>query len=405
MRFSDLLEEALRSILANKLRSGLTILGIVIGITAVISMLSIGEGAKKQLVESFESLGSNNLMIIPGAIQPGRGIVSTGRGSAQTLKNDDIDVIKNIPGILAISPEVQRRFQIVSQEGKNTNTLVLGVNPEYQIVRNVNVESGSFIKESDVRSLAKVAVLGSTVAQDLFENEDPIGKIIRINKIPFKVIGVLEPKGSLGYINFDDLIIVPLSTMQKVLVGENYLSMIVVKTESKEVIERVKEEVSIALINKHHVDPQNPDFSIITPQEFLDTFNSLINTMTIFLASIAAISLVVGGIGIMNMMLTSVTERIKEIGLRKAIGAKKREILLQFLFESILLTLIGGFFGIIFGFLLSLVVAKVANISSYVSLYSIVLAFGFSTLVGLVFGYWPAKRAANLEPIEALRYE
>jgi len=402
MSFYDLLKEAFRSLLSNKLRSGLTILGIIIGITAVIAMLSIGEGAKKQLAQNVENLGSNQLNVLPGFIQPGRGIVSAGRGTAQSLKMRDVEVIKKIDGVKAVSPEISRRFQVVSSLGKNTNILVIGVTPEYLIVRNSKIEKGSFFKEND---LNRFAVLGPTAAEDLFGEEDPVGKTIKINKVNFKVIGVLEAKGNVGFINADELILVPLVVMQKILTGSEYLSLIAVQAESSEIVENLKEEITQALLKERKISPENQDFSVIAAQQFLNTFNSLINTMTIFLASIAAISLIVGGIGIMNMMLTSVTERIKEIGLRKAIGAKKREILLQFLIESIVLTLIGGIFGIILGSLISIGVSKFANITSEVSLFSIFLSLTFSTLVGIIFGYWPAKRAANLDPIVALRYE
>jgi len=402
MSFYDLLKEALRSIIANKLRSGLTILGIVIGITAVIAMLSIGEGAKRQIAQSVESLGSNMLTVFPGIVQPGRGIVSAGRGTAQSLKMRDVEVIKKIEGVKAVSPEISRRFQIVSSVGKNTNSLVLGVTLEYLNIRNAKIQSGRFFQEND---LNRVAVLGPTVAEDLFGSEDPIGKIIRINKVNFKVIGVLEPKGSAGFMNPDEVVLVPLLVMQKILTGSEYLSQIAVQAENSNLIDSLKEEIKQVLLKEHKITDNNPDFSVIASQEFLNTFNSLINTMTIFLASIAAISLIVGGIGIMNMMLTSVTERTREIGLRKAIGAKKREILIQFLIESVILTLIGGILGIILGSLISIAVSKFANITSQVSLYSIFLSLTFSSLVGIIFGYWPAKRAAELDPIVALRYE
>jgi len=402
MSFYDLLKEALKSIAVNKLRSGLTVLGIIIGITAVISMLSIGEGAKRQLAQSIESLGSNQLTIFPGVVQPGRGIVSSGRGAAQSLKMRDVEIVRKIEGVKEVSPEISRRFQIVSPGGKNISSLVLGVTPDYLKVRNAKVKEGIFFQKND---LNKVAILGPTVAQDLFGEENPVGKNIKINKIRFKVIGILEERGNVGFFNLDDLILVPISVMQKTLADTEYLSQITVQAESSEVVESLKEEITQVLIKEHKVPANNPDFSVVSSQQFLNTFNALINTMTIFLSSIAAISLIVGGIGIMNMMLTSVTERIKEIGLRKSIGAKKREILFQFLIESIVLTLIGGIFGIILGILLSVGVSKFANITSEISLYSIFLSITFSTLVGIIFGFLPAKKAADLNPIEALRYE
>jgi putative ABC transport system permease protein len=402
MSVGDLLKEAFGSIMSNKLRSGLTILGIVIGITAVIAMLSIGEGAKRQLSQSIENLGSNMLTVFPGIVQPGRGIVSSGRGTAQSLKMRDVEVIRRIDGVKAISPEISRRFQVVSSAGKNTNSLILGVVPEYLMVRNTRIQSGSFFQDND---LNRLAVLGPTVAQDLFGQEDPIGKTIKINKVNFRIVGVLEAKGSAGFMNPDEVILIPLVVMQKILTGSEYFSQISVQAESSELVDVLKEEINKALLREHKVSVDNPDFSVIASQEFLNTFNALINTMTIFLASIAAISLIVGGIGIMNMMLTSVTERIKEIGLRKAIGAKKKEILMQFLIESVILTLLGGILGIGLGSLISIGVSKFANITSQVSLYSIVLALTFSSLVGIIFGYWPAKRAADLDPIVALRYE
>ncbi|MGB9598542.1 MAG: ABC transporter permease, partial [Minisyncoccales bacterium] len=262
----------------------------------------------------------------------------------------------------------------------------------------------SFISETQNRSLAKVAVLGSQIAQDLFGDEDPIGKTIRINKINFYIIGVANPRGGLG-VNFDDVVYVPLSTMQKVLAGVDYLSSLAVKVQSKDLIPQVRDEIIYALAVKHRVDPQSPDFTIVSQQDILGTLNQVINTFTIFLASVAGISLLVGGIGIMNMMLTAVTERTREIGLRKAIGAKERDISLQFLVESVTLTFIGGIIGILLGGAISILISKIAGITTTVSLFSIMLSFGVSALVGIVFGYYPARRASKLNPIEALRYE
>ncbi|MCX7589340.1 MAG: ABC transporter permease [Patescibacteria group bacterium] len=405
MKFKDLFSEIFISLLANKVRSGLTILGIVIGIASVIAMVSIGQGASNQITKSIEGLGSNLLNIIPGTLRPGVGIVSSGRGSAQTLKNDDVEVIEKIDGVYRVSPEVSRRFQIIGINGKNTNSTVFGVTENYPIVRNLNISSGVFISESQNRSLARVAVLGPQAAYDLFGDEDPIGKVIKINKINFLVIGVAAPRGSVGFVNYDDIIYVPLLTMQKVLAGIDYLTVMAVKVESKDLINQVRDDIIYNLSIKHRVDPQNPDFTIASQEDILGTLNQVIATFTIFLASIAGISLLVGGIGIMNMMLTSVTERTREIGLRKAIGAKERDISLQFLAESVVLTLIGGIIGIILGSLIAISISYFAGISTSVSLFSIILAFGVSTIIGIIFGYYPARRASKLNPIEALRYE
>ena len=405
MKLQDLLQETYTALSANKARSGLTILGIVIGIGSVIAMVSIGQGAAGQIQSSIEGLGSNLLIVMPGIIQPGRGIVSSGRGSAQTLVNDDIEVLRQISGVAYISPEVQRRFQIVAT-GNNTNSTIIGVSPEYAMVRNVSVADGSFITEANLRSMGRVAVLGPTVAQDLFgEGNDPVGKTIRINRVNFKVIGVLQSKGSAGFFNPDDTVFVPLSAMQKILTGEDSLSTIAISVESKNLMPQVQEEATALLIAKHRVDPQNPDFSIVSQADILGTLTQVTDTFTIFLAAVAGISLIVGGIGIMNMMLTTVTERTREIVLRKAIGAKKKDISMQFLAEAVMLTFLGGVAGVALGWIISMLVASFAGIATQVSLQSVILAFGVSATIGIVFGYYPARRAASLNPIEALRYE
>lgn len=405
MKIQDILQETYTALSANKARSGLTILGIVIGIGSVIAMVSIGQGAAGQIQSSIEGLGSNLLTVMPGFIQPGRGIVSSGRGSAQTLKNEDIEVLRQISGTAYISPEVQRRFQIVAF-GNNTNSTIVGVEPDYAQVRNISPSAGSFITDSQVRSMGRVAVLGPTVAQDLFgEGNDPIGKTIRINRVNFKVIGVLQSKGSAGFFNPDDTVFVPLTTMQKILVGDDFLSTIAISVQSKDLMPQVQEEAIAALIAKHRVDPQSPDFSIVSQADILGTLTQVTDTFTIFLAAVAGISLIVGGIGIMNMMLTTVTERTREIGLRKSIGAKKKDISMQFLAEAVMLTFLGGGVGVALGWILSILVSSFAGIATSVSFSTILLAFGVSAAIGIIFGYYPARRAASLNPIEALRYE
>ncbi|MEI7709321.1 MAG: ABC transporter permease [bacterium] len=402
MKIKDILNETYTSLSANKARSGLTMLGIVIGIASVIAMISIGNGAKSSIQSSIEGLGSNLLTILPGVVQPGRGIVSSGRGSAQTLKNTDIDVVKGIDGIANVSPEVSRRFQIVAG-GNNTNTTVTGSTSTYLNVHNLTLSEGNFISDANDRSIGRQAILGATVANDLFPNEDALGKTIRINKINFNVVGVLTPKGGASFSGPDDMIFVPLSTMQKILSGVDYLSTITVSVTDKNNMAEVKDLATTALLDSHRVT--EADFSIISQEDILGTLSTVIDTFTIFLAAIASISLLVGGIGIMNMMLTTVTERTKEIGLRKAIGATRSDINVQFLSEAVMLTFIGGMVGIGLGWLISFVVTSTGIVATQVNLSSVLLAFGVSTAIGIIFGYYPARRAAKLNPIDALRYE
>ncbi|MCX6760008.1 MAG: ABC transporter permease [Candidatus Nealsonbacteria bacterium] len=405
MILSDLFKETYISLSANKARSGLTILGIVIGIASVIAMISIGQGAQSSIQSNIQGLGSNLLTVSPGFSQQNRGSVSSGRGSAETLKNTDVEAIKKINGVANISPEFQRRFQIVSPLGNNTNSTVVGITPDYLTVRNINIDNGSFITENQNQSMNRVAVLGSTTATDLFGDNSSIGKEIRINGSNFKVIGILQSKGGSGFFNQDDTVLIPLLTMQKILSGADYLTSIAVSVQNKDEMPQVQAEITDALAIKHKVDVLNPDFSVISQADILGALTQVTNTFTIFLASVAGISLIVGGIGIMNMMLTTVNERTREIGLRKAIGAKKRDINLQFLIEAVMLTFFGGIIGVILGWTVSILISKIAGITTQVSLSSILMAFGVSAAIGIIFGYYPARRASSLNPIEALRYE
>ncbi|KKS04068.1 MAG: ABC transporter, permease protein [Candidatus Nomurabacteria bacterium GW2011_GWA2_41_25] len=402
MKAIDIAQETYSSLSSNKARSGLTMLGIIIGIASVIAMVSIGNGAKASIQSSIEGLGSNLLVILPGVVQPGRGIVSSGRGTAQTLENEDIDIIKALDGVAAVSPEVSRRFQVVAT-GNNTNTTITGATPDYMNVHNIALANGNFISEANERSIGRQAVLGATVAIDLFGNEDPLGKTIRINKVNFNVIGVLTAKGGAGFSGPDDMVFVPLSTMQKILSGVDYLSTLAVSVTDKNQMAEVKDLATNALLDKHRV--AEADFSIISQEDILGTLTTVIDTFTLFLAAIASISLLVGGIGIMNMMLTTVTERTREIGLRKAIGAKRKDINLQFLSEAVMLTFIGGFLGIVLGWLICFAVTSTGIVRTQVSFSSVLLAFGVSAGIGIIFGYYPARQAAMLNPIDALRYE
>ncbi len=406
MTFRDLIQETYAALSANKVRTGLTMLGIIIGIASVISMVSIGEGAKKVIEGSIQGLGSNLLTILPGVVQPGRGIVSSGRGSAQTLTNADAEALRDIEGVATVSPELSRRFQITAPStGYNTNSTIIGAFPEYATARNLVVNGGSFFSAAHLRGLGRVAVIGPTAAEDLFGDEDPIGQSIRINRMNFTVIGTLAKKGSAGFFNPDDAVFVPLSTMQKLLAGDDHLSTIAINVSEKDMMTSVQQEVTALLAERHRVDITSPDFSVISQAEILGTLTQVTTIFTLFLASIASISLLVGGIGIMNMMLTTVTERTREIGLRKAIGATRRDINLQFLAEAVMLTFSGGFIGVVIGWLVAFGVTQTGLVETHVSLFSVLLAFGVSGAIGIIFGYYPARRASQLNPIEALRYE
>ena len=406
MNFNDLLQEIRSAITANKVRSGLTILGIVIGIASVISMIAIGQGAQNSIQASIESMGSNLLIVRSGA--QSYGMISGGRGSAQTLTLEDVEYLEtNATFAETVAPEISGRYQITAK-GTNTNTSIYGVTPEYSGVRNIKVMEGSFITDQNIRSASKVAVIGPIARDDLFgENAtNVIGQKIRVNSIQFTVIGVTVEKGGSGFGSQDDIIYIPLTTSQRFLTGNSYVGTINVKAKDADSMDFLNQELSALLLARHNIrDPQLADFSIMNQADIIDTASSIAETFTILLGAVAGISLLVGGIGIMNMMLTSVTERTREIGLRKAIGAKRVDINNQFLLEAVVLTLIGGIVGITLGWITSLVIGGVAGMETSVSLFSVVLAFGVSTLIGIVFGYYPAKQAAKLNPIQALRYE
>ncbi len=415
MKTADLVIETYTALHANRVRSSLTILGIVIGISSVIALVSIGQGASSSIQSRIQSLGSNLLLITPGA-QRGQGFqVSVGRGTARTLTQDDANaILASVQNVQGIAGEVSGRYQVTAK-GTNTNTTVDGVTGSYPTIRNVSIEQGSFFNDAQNAQLSKVAVLGPTAAGDLFGTDDTqpdglatgiIGQTIRIKGLEFKVIGVTVAKGGSGFASPDDMIYIPSMSAERFLSGNQYLTSIDVEAATADAMTQVQDDATSLLLDRHHVsDPTQADFSVLNQADILASASSITGTLTLLLGAIAGISLLVGGIGIMNMMLTTVTERTREIGLRKAIGAKRADISLQFLAEAVSLTVIGGVIGIMLGVGISLAVNLSGVVSTTISFGAIALAFGVSAGIGIVFGYYPARRAANLNPIDALRYE
>ena len=408
MTTKDIFHETISALTANKVRTSLTMLGIIIGISSVIVMVSIGQGAQGSIQSSIQALGSNLLIISPGA-QRGPGYqVSTGRGTSHTLTPADATAIsQEISNIAEVSPEVSGRYQIAAK-GTNSNTSVTGATPTYALVHNVQVNDGSFLTDADIKSMAKVAVIGPTTATDLFgDGVEAVGQIIRIKGIQFTVVGVTVSKGTTGFNNQDDAIYIPLPDAQLFLIGDtSYVSNISVSAVSADVMTQVQNDITSLLLTRHKIsDPTAADFNVLNQASIVSAASSVTGTFTILLGAVAGISLVVGGIGIMNMMLTTVTERTREIGLRKAIGAKRRDISTQFLTEAVALTVVGGTIGVILGWLIAFGITYFGVLQASISTSSVLLAFGVSAAIGIIFGYYPARRAASLNPIEALRYE
>ncbi len=410
MSIKETVRVALTSLSANKMRSGLTMLGIIIGVMAVIAMLSIGEGAQAAITNQITSIGTNLLYIRPGATQQGG--VRTAVGSASTLTMEDGTALAGVPNIVAVAPEVDS-FAQVAYLGNNDNARVLGVTPDYLNVMNVTVADGDFVSAANVTARSADVVLGAQIAQDLFNGAEPVGQSVRINGQTFRVVGVMQAKGGTGALNADTQIFVPITTAISRLSragqfqGGNSVSVLNVKITDPSVQNDVIQNISQILDQRHHV--AQDDFSIQSQQDILNTANQVTGILTLFLGGVAAISLIVGGIGIMNIELVSVTERTREIGIRKAIGAHKRDILAQFLTEAMFLSLSGGLIGVGFGALIAHIVSGVqlgtSTLNTVVAPSSVLLAVLFSAGVGLFFGSYPANRAASLRPIEALRYE
>lgn len=405
MRFIEILRIAFDALLRNKMRSLLTMLGIIIGVGAVIAMVAIGQGAQVQVEAQISSLGSNILLVFPGTTT--RGGVMAGAGTGSTITEEDGQAVKEqCPAVAYVSPLLRSGAQVV-YANLNWGTVIQGGAVDFFSIRDFRLQSGDYFTEQDVRAATKVCLLGKTVIDQLFESADPVGQTVRIRNIPFRVIGTLQPKGqnAMGQ-DQDDIIIIPYTTLQKRLMGHTRSWGFIVSAVSKAQISTAQQQITDLLRVRHKLGPMDDnDFTIRTQTEIADAQSATANIMTILLASIASISLLVGGIGIMNIMLVSVTERTREIGIRMSIGARKRDILTQFLMEAIVMSLLGGLIGIAFGIGGSSLVSKFAGWPTFVTANSIFLAVFFSMAVGVFFGYYPARKASGLNPIDALRYE
>jgi putative ABC transport system permease protein len=407
MNYTNLTKISLNAIRRNKIRAFLTMLGIIIGVASVITMLAIGQGSKKSIQGQVSSMGTNMLTIMPGAQQ--RGGIMMGNSNSQALKVTDLDAIKkNCPSVMYISPEVRSSGQVISG---NTNALttIYGVNEDYLKIRKIDVKEGRMFTQTEINGSAKVCLLGKTVIKNLFGSEtfNPIGQTIRFKSIPVKVIGVLSEKGQSTFgQDQDDLILAPYSTVQKRILAITHLQSIYTSAVSEDKSPQASAEIEDALRTSHKLKPgEDSDFNVRSQEELIKTFSSISDMLTILLGAIASISLLVGGIGIMNIMYVSVTERIREIGLRMAIGGRGIDILMQFLFEAIFLSVIGGILGIILAVGATKIVAAATSWPVEVMPSSVILSFLVCTIIGVFFGWYPARKAANLDPIDALRYE
>lgn len=412
MNYQNLFKIALRAIAANKMRSFLTALGIIIGIAAVITMLAIGQGSKASIKANIAEMGSNMIMISPGADM--RGGVRQDASSMETLKQADYQSIKeDCNYISAISPTVNSSGQWI-YGNNNTQSSIYGVNQDYLSIRQLKVADGEMFTDTDIKAAAKVCILGQTVVDYLFpDGSDPIGKVVRFNSIPFRVVGVLQKKGynSMG-MDQDDLVLAPYTTVMKRILAQTYLGGIVCSAITEEASQPAQDQISEILRRKHKLkeatattEADEDDFNIRSQEEISSMMNSTMSTITILLGSVAGISLLVGGIGIMNIMYVSVTERTREIGLRMSVGARGIDILNQFLIEAILLSVTGGIIGVILGVSLSLSLNAFLHIATQIEPWSIIMSFAVCTFTGVFFGWYPAKKAARLDPIEAIRYE
>ena len=412
MNYQNLFKIAIRAIAANKMRSFLTALGIIIGIASVITMLAIGQGSKASIKANIAEMGSNMIMIHPGADM--RGGVRQDASSMETLKQTDYQAIKDECNyISAISPTVSSNGQWINGNN-NTQSSIYGVNQDYLTIRQLKIADGEMFTDTDIKAAAKVCILGQTVVDYLFpDGSDPIGRVVRFNSIPFRVIGVLQKKGynSMG-MDQDDLVLAPYTTVMKRILAQTYLSEIVCSAITEEASEPAQDQISQILRRTHKLkdatettEGDEDDFNIRSQEEISSMMNSTMSTITILLGSVAGISLIVGGIGIMNIMYVSVTERTREIGLRMSVGARGVDILNQFLIEAILLSMTGGIIGVILGVSISVSLQQFLHVATQIEPWSIIMSFAVCTFTGVFFGWYPAKKAARLDPIEAIRYE